>query len=149
MTGKRYLKLLWYLAVIFTSVMAMTFLFMPIAADFNNPNRSEFMLATGIVFWSSFLIGYASWMIAIVASRKDRKEKQRFKFGIFCNAPTAFFDMTFCVALICIVVSVLLKKTQDYSIYICIFLLILSLNMHGLFSGNLYRTQIKSQRREG
>lgn len=143
MVRKTEIKVLWGIAVACIAIMSATILIMPIAVDINNSKREWMLLINGIVFWGTILIGYAAWIIAIFISRNDYKQKSKYKLGLFRNIPTTFFDVIFMVSISWLLISILIRKSEDYSIYICLFSLVLSLNMHGLFSGNLYKTYIK------
>lgn len=131
----------------FTTLMALTFLFMPYAADIDNSNRETMLLITGVVFWGSLLIGYGSWIRAAMLSKKTAKNKSKFKIRIFDSVPRVVADTIFCLSLIWFIWLIAMDK-NDYSVYVCISILIVSLNMHGLLGGNLFHTYINKKERE-
>jgi hypothetical protein len=140
---KIWIRGLWMIAVLGTGVMSATFLIMPLTADLTNSNRNSMLFVTGIIFWTSLLLGYGAWIAAGVLNKKNKKEKAKFKIRIFENEITTFFDVMFCIASLWLLIEVVIRKKEDYSIYICICSMLLSLNMQGLFSGDLYKFYIK------
>ena len=120
-------RLFWF-AVVFIFLMSASILLMPIAVRMGEQDRKMTALI-GIVFWLSAKTGYTlnamanterKWFII----RKD----DRFLMLIIIN----FTDWRY-----------------EYVTYVLLFLMVLSLNMHCLFNGRIYKaTKYKRTRRE-
>lgn len=148
MKNIRKIKRLFWLAVGFLFLMSATILFMPVVSKAGENNRQVFMLM-GTVFWGSAIVGYTMLLLA----NAERKWFLKNKVGIddkmnclpgiitfFTNIPATIADV---VAVLSIVLTVIINFTSrryDYISYILLFLLVLSLNMHCLFNGRIYKT---------
>lgn len=139
---------LFWLAVVFLLLMSVTILFMPMASKAGENNRQVLML-TGTAFWGSAIIGY---MMLIFANAKRKRflknevgtdSKMNCLPGIitfFANVPATIADVVAILSLILTVVINFTNLRYDYISYVLLFLLILSLNMHCLFNGRIYKT---------
>lgn len=137
-----------WLAVVFLLLMSVTILFMPMASKAGEDNR-QVLLLMGTVFWGSAIIGH---MMLIFANAK-RKRFLKNEVGVdskmnclpgiitfFANVPATIADVVAILSLILTVVINFTNLKYDYISYVLLFLLILSLNMHCLFNGRIYKT---------
>lgn len=144
----REIKQLFWLAVSFLFLMSVTILFMPIASKAGENNR-QVLLLMGIVFWESGIAGYTMLILANV----ERKWFLNNKVGIdnkmnclpgiitfFANIPATIADVGAFLSITLTVFINFTSRRYDYISYVLLFLLVLSLNMHCLFNGRVYKT---------
>lgn len=150
MTKKGLMRLFWILSVVFLSIMSSTFLFMPMAVNITNVNRQIHLIIVGCFFWFSFILGYISWVIAYLFMLKVKKQfsdyKKVRKFVPYSNTATCIFDTCFIIALVSFCILVFLNKTDIYWEYLMIFAIVLTFNLHGLFSCETYKRYIEKER---
>lgn len=148
MKSVRKIKKLFWLAVCFLSVMSASVLFMPAASNTDGGGKWQ-TLATGVVFWSAAVAGCIMLFLANI----ERKRFLKNKVGIdakmnclpgiitfFSNVPAKIADVTLALSLILTVIFNLTELRYKYISCVLLFLLILSLNMHCLFNGRIYKT---------
>lgn len=148
MKNIRKIKRLFWLAVGFLFLMSATILFMPVVSKAGENNRQVFMLM-GTVFWGSAIVGYTMILLA----NAERKWFLKNKVGIdnkmnclpgiitfFANIPATIADVVTFLSVVLTVIINFTNRRYDYISYVLLFLLVLSLNMHCLFNGRIYKT---------
>lgn len=154
---KRLEKLFW-LAIGCMFGMSITVLFMPLATSMASATNRFSFIITGGVFWIFMIMGY----ILLFFAYREFKSFMYEKFGrntkldgkpgfitFFANVPATIIDIIFPVSLIIIIIIQFTPLKSNYIVYVFLFLLIFSLNMHGMFNGRIYKiTKCKRLRRE-
>lgn len=148
MKNVRKIKRLFWLAVSFLFLMSGTILFMPMVSKTGENNR-QVLLLIGTVFWISAIVGYTMLMLA----NSERKWFLKNKVGIdnkmnclpgiitfFTNVPATIADVVAILSFVLMVIINFTDRRYDYISYVLLFLLVLSLNMHCLFNGRIYKT---------
>lgn len=148
MKNVRKIKRLFWLAVSSLFLMSGTILFMPIASKAGENNR-QVLLLIGTVFWISAIAGYTMLLLA----NSERKWFLKNKVGIdnkmnclpgiitfFTNVPATIADVVAILSFVLMVIINFTDRRYDYISYVLLFLLVLSLNMHCLFNGRIYKT---------
>ena len=157
MRSLRRIKRLFWIAVVFLSLMAGSILLMPLATKIGEENRS-ILLGVGLAFWLSMIAGY---FFVYVANRERKwfiRKKLDGDVGMGCRPGViTFFDNVLAtVADVVMIASFLLligvsftELKYEYISYVLLSLLIFSLNMHCLLNGRIYKvTKFKRTRRE-
>ena len=121
---------------------ACTFLLMPISNYVPIEYSRISAMVIGIVFWLTGIIGYS---LLFVLYRNIKGKKKR-RIYIFANRITIIADIVFLLGIICGILVLSLKIASTYFGYITIFILVLSLNVHLIFSRNYLR---KLERKRG
>lgn len=121
---------------------ASTFLLMPISNYVPIEYSRISAMIIGIVFWATGIIGYS---LLFVLYRKIKGKKRRFYF--FANRITVIADIVFLLGIICGTLVLYLKIASTYFGYINLFILVLSLNIHFIFSRNFLRKLERKKRR--
>lgn len=142
-------KIAWIVSLVLLTVMSGTFLVMPFTADRATMEYKTPLVIVGAVFWFSLLGGYLTFLItSIIRKKKKPLSDERIGFIKLYSSPVlAYIDTTFLMAIIWGIVNVISDNTDNYVMYINIFILILSFNLHCLCSSNLYRYIFGRERR--
>lgn len=148
MKNVRKIKRLFWLAVGFLFLMSGTILFMPMVSKTGENNR-QVLLLMGTVFWGSAIAGYTMLLLA----NSERKWFLKNKVGIdnkmnclpgiitfFTNVPATIADVVAILSFVLMVIINFTDRRYNYISYVLLFLLVLSLNMHCLFNGRIYKT---------
>ena len=114
---------------------ASTFLFMPITNYVPIEYSRISAMIIGVVFWVTGIIGYS---LLFVLYRNIKGKKKR-RIYIFAIRITIIADIVFLLGIICGILVLSLKIASTYFGYITIFILVLSLNLHFIFSRNILR----------
>lgn len=151
------IKRLFWLAIIFIILASSAFLFMPLTIA-SNENTRITTVAIGSAFWSLSVIGYALLISAdiqrkwLIKNRGNGNAKMDCLPGLvtfFSNIPATVFDVIMFTSLIALIIIAFTKWRYDYISYILLFLFYLSLNLHSIFNGRIYKsTKFKRVRRE-
>ena len=148
MTAEGKYKKAWVYSLIALCLMPATFLLMPIAAKMSSSSKKWPLIVVGMVFWVSLISGIVTFVIAAIKRKKEypiKGESVGF-LGFFGNVKLSYIDTVFIMSVIWLVVNIVSKNTSNYAIYINIFLLIVSFDLHCLFSSNLYRYIINGEK---
>lgn len=143
-------KILFWMSSFFLFVHSSTFVFMPIALEKSEQSLTHWRLRlTGIVFWISLIVGY----VLLYFANKTRKQFVTQKlhgdlsmgcrigvFNFFSNLPAIIADALAVISIIILIVIFLTGESNGFFTFIMSALLILSLNMHCLFNGRIYKT---------
>lgn len=138
---KKY-KCLYIIAAICLVCFAITFLLMPISNYVLIKYSRISSMIIGAIFWLTGITGYT----LLIFLYKKIKGKRKRKIYIFANRITIIADIAFLVGIICCILAISLKLTSTYLGYVTIFILVLSLNVHLIFSRNYLR---KLERKRG
>lgn len=140
------INLLFYFSVLSLVFMSSTILIMPIV-----DNTVRILL--GAAFWIFTVIGYALLIVAnferrwFINNKMDGNVRMDCLPGIatfFDNIPATIADTVMIISFIIFVICMITKLKYEYISYIVLFLLLLSINMHCLFNGRVYKaTKIK------
>ncbi len=137
-------RLFFWLSVLFLTLMSGTFLIMQYAVD----KGGELMIVfVGIAFYVFLIAGYVLVAVANHMRKKIKTEKSRRKtnndrMGVitfFANIPAKIFDVIMVVALIGFVIINFTSHKDDYITFVLLSILVLSVNMHSLFNGRIFR----------
>lgn len=156
MKSVKKIKRLFSLSVLFLFTMSGTILFMPIVSKADGTNKPGLWLV-GALFWCSAIAGYTMLLLAnaerkwFLKNKVGIDNKMDCKPGIitfFTDVPATVFDITVIVSFIAFVIINFTNAQYEYISYVFLFLLVLSLNMHCLFNGRIYKTtKFKKMRR--
>lgn len=129
---KKY-KCLYIIVAICLVCFSITFLLMPISNYVPiEYSRISFMII-GTIFWLTGITGYT----LLIFLYKKIKGKRKRKIYIFANRITIIADIAFLLGIICCILAISLKLTSTYLGYVTVFILVLSLNLHFIFSRNI------------
>lgn len=150
------IKRLFWSSVVCLTIMSAMFLLMPIVSDTTGKAKAWFYIV-GIVFWVSLIAGYCLLGIAnkeqrsFVVRKTQQDVSMNCRPGIitfFSNVPGTIADTVFIASLLATVIVCFTKLWGTYVSYILIFLVVISLNLHGLFNGKLYKVVTIKQKGE-
>ncbi len=134
-------------------VMAATVLFMPLAVESRNTGQT-FIIAVGLIFWISALLGYCAVTVAGILRRKILKTAKSSAlslkgrvglFSFFSNVSATVADLTMIASAVLFVIVNITELKTSYFAYIVLFLLIFSIHMHCLLNGKIFKL-IKSSK---
>lgn len=152
---KRLTAFFW-IAVIMFLLMAGCFLLMPFAVTAVS-HRTVFVKVLGASFWLTAICGYLAVILGGM-TQKTLCQRERIKVkgrpgivSFLSNPPALFFDAALLVSVAIFAVVMLTDLKASYFAYVSIFLLVLSLHMHAMFNGKMFKTIIKKykQKRSG
>ncbi len=140
------IRLLFYFSVLSLMLMSSTILIMPVVGD-------KVRILLGAAFWIFTVIGYALLIVANFERRWFINNKMDGNVQMDClpgfatffdNIPATIADTVMIISFIIFVICMITKLKYEYISYIVLFLLLLSVNMHCLFNGRVYKaTKIK------
>lgn len=137
------------LAIAFLCTHAATFLLMPLASKYAEQTHRISLIVLGSVFWAAMLAGYVFLVIANVHRRQfvrkklDGDYKMNSRIGaltFFANTPATIADITLFVSIAAFGIMLLFKATENYGTFVMLFLLDLTLNLHCILNGRIYKT---------
>lgn len=142
------IKKYFWLAVLFITIMSLTFLIMPVANYIASGWQQRFFLVfVGIVFWFSLIGGY-TLLIIVKKKYKELIQKEISKQKInnkipcflrfFSNKFAIIADIMLIVDVIAITILIICAITDGFLPYIALAILVFSINMHCLFNGNIF-----------
>lgn len=114
-----------------------TFLFMPITNSDTFCYARYVTVAIGIVFWMSGFLGYGIMIYLYLTKKKTRKTRR--KCYIFSNSIVSVADIVFVLGILGMITSCLLSMSSTYMGYLCLFIIVFSLNAHLLYSRKYIR----------
>lgn len=147
MRSIRRIKQLFWSAILFLSIMSATILFMPMIVKAGEQNRMVVVLL-GMIFWISSITGYLMVAVAdherkwFINHRVDGNLKMNCRSGIstfFANIPATIFDVMMIASFLLFIIISFTEQKNEYISYVLLFFLVLSLNMHCLFNGRIYK----------
>lgn len=153
---KRIRRLFW-LAIIFIILASASFLIMPPAVETIQSNRKP-VIVIGATFWLSSITSYVlliaanaerRWFISHRVDGNLRMDCFPGAISFFTNVPGTVFDVIMFTSLIALIVIAFTKWRYDYISYILLSLFYLSLNLHSMFNGRIYKsTKFRRTRRD-
>ena len=114
-----------------------TFLFMPITNSDTFCYSRYVTVAIGIVFWMSGFLGYGILIYLYLTKMKTRKTQR--KCYIFSNSIVSVADIVFVLGILGMITLCLLSMSSTYMGYLCLFIIVFSLNAHLLYSRKYIR----------
>lgn len=151
------IKRLFWLSVAFIVLASSAFLFMPLTVEANQ-NKRILMIAIGSSFWTLSAASYIfliladkqrKWLINNRGNGNVRMDCLPGLISFFTNIPGTVFDVVMFTSLITLIIIAFTKWRYDYISYILLFLFYLSLNLHSMFNGRIYKsTKFKRIRRD-
>ena len=127
----------------FFTLSAASILLMPRSRDIANSTAKTSLLINGLLFWIPFALGFVMLWIADIQRKKLMKAPRYKRIGLisFCTGPIAtVFDALAVLSGICLLVLLIAGLSSSYFAYIVLFIFALSLDMHAVFNGRVYRT---------
>lgn len=76
MMSKRSVRFWWSVSVVCTTLFAVSFLIMPIVTENAAKGNRIILIASGILFWLSLVIGYGIWVKLNMFVRKSNMNKR-------------------------------------------------------------------------
>lgn len=132
-------------SVVFLSVMSLSILFMPMAV---NSMNNIWVVLVGLTFYIGAIGGYVLIVIAGVLIKKhlsilkEKRKTNKDKLGLvsfFSNLPALIFDILMLISIIAFCVVCLLDYIDIHIPFIVLSIMVLSINMHCLFNGRIYK----------
>lgn len=140
------IKKYFWSSVILLTLMSLTFIAMP-AADYVDEEKVKiFLAAIGAIFWVTLVGGYVLWFMAYRLNKTIIQEKIR--LNLFSNRIVSIADGMFIGGAAVLFLAAATKKMEGFLPYIVLTILTLSVNLHCMFNGNIYRTITKKTRRK-
>lgn len=154
MNQRKTLFISFVLSVLFFSVMSACFLIMPVVVNGENRTRSG-VVALGITFWVTGILGYLSVVLSSISRKKICKEQRIHIKGrpgvisFISNLPALLFDAGLLVSIVLFAVAMLTELKNSYFAYVSISLLVFFIHMHALFNGKNYHILSQRNKRSG
>jgi len=140
MFSTKKMKLCYMLSALLLTVFSGTFLAMPLPYIISDEYTRMAAVLIGSVFWVSCIAGYTLLFVLNHFDQKMSKNKQKKdKLFSFPNTPTMVADLLFAMGVIVFVILLRSKFRTHYIVYVNLFAVVLSLNLHLLFSRNMYK----------
>ena len=137
------LKVLYFLSTMFLAIGSASFLFMPIARDLSSGTNKAPLLINGLMFWVPFILGYVFVFFANIQRKiiNGVKVNRKPRMINFCsNNYATIFDFLLIISFVSLVVLFVLHQGESYITFVVLFLLVLSINMHAMFNGKIFKT---------
>lgn len=131
---KKY-KCLYIISAICLGCFSATFLLMPILNYVPIEYTRLTSIILGAIFWLTGLVGYT--LLIYIYKRTGERKKQR--IYIFANKITIIIDIVFLLGVFSLILILILDLTSSYWGYLTIFILVMSVNAHLIFSRNYLR----------
>ncbi len=131
MSGRNKINVHFIISELCLIIFPSTFLFMPITNSDTFSYARHVTVAIGIAFWMSGLLGYGI-LIYLYLTKKKTKKTQR-KFYIFSNSIVSVADIVFVLGILGMITSCLIGMSSTYMGYLCLFIIVFSLNTHLLY----------------
>lgn len=154
-TGK--IKRLFWLAVFCFFIMSVSILLMPLTEK-PQEHRRIMVILIGLCFWIPAITGYV--LIAVANQERKHISNQELDGNVkmdcypgiitfFSNVPATVFDVAMILSFLMLIIINFTDWKYEYVTYVLLFLMVLSLNMHCLFNGRIYKVKkYKRTRRE-
>ena len=153
------MTLFFWASVTMLLVHALTYLFMPFAAEGRDGtvSRSALMIV-GVVFWVPLLLGYFCMFLsnnyrrAFARRRSDLTLDMGQRIGLFTffsTVPGIIADIAFIAVFAASLVVLFIGTSQRYISFVLLAVLSFAFHAHGLFNGRIYKTIRKITTRRG
>lgn len=157
MKSVKKIKLLFWLSAGFIFLASTTFLFMPLTGNVYQPKRT-LTIVLGATLWLSSIASYILLIAANIERRWFIKHKTNGDLRMNClpgiisffsNIPATISDVVMFTSFVAFVVIAFTKWKNEYISYVLLFMFYLSLNLHCMFNGRIYKsTKFKRARRD-
>ena len=155
MTGRSKTKLLFWSAAALFFINAATFLIMPLMPSLGDAGNRASVVIIGLVFWLSLIGAIVLVVLGAAAMRREYsnadptgKRTLPGVFAFFSNKFAVAADVVLIISAICMLILILLKKTNVYLAFVVLFVLILSFYSHCMLNGRIFNTLIKNNEKE-
>ncbi len=138
--------------------MCVTILLMPLANNKAAQTDNISLMVVGGIFWVSLLVGYALLIRAnilrkcFIRRQIDSNASMKCRIGIitfFSNIPATIADAVMLTSILVISVIMFTSLKDNFIVYVLLFLLSFSFNMHCVLNGRIYKfIKFKCIRRE-
>lgn len=141
--------LFYWLSAVFYLLNAAMLLVMPFVPLFPIAANRKYTLIVGLTFWITLALAIAAIVLAIISRRKFKKANPKAynasdcRWGVitfFSNVIAIIFDLMFVVAAFALCIMLMLGRFKGYFAFVVLFMLVLSLSMHCLFNGRVFKT---------
>lgn len=147
MRSLRRMNLWFWLAIAAYVLMSASILLMPLTQSVSGTGGRVIIILIGAMFWLFMLGGGAFVYFAERERKRIVGRKNTWKKGnlpgvitFFDNPIAALCDTVFIASVAAFVVIIFSDLRYQYVSYLFLFLLILSLSMHCIFNGRIYKT---------
>lgn len=137
MRGRNKTNMLFIISELCLIIFPSTFLLMPITNSDTFIYARYVTVAIGIVFWMSGLLGYGILMYLYLKKKKARKTRE--ECHIFSNTIVLVSDIVFVIGILGMIALCLFGMSSTYMGYLCLFIIVFSLNTHLLYSRKYIR----------
>lgn len=137
MRGRNKMNVHFIISAVSLTIFPITFLFMPIANSDSFSYARYATVSTGIVFWMSGLLGYGILIYLYLTKKKIKKTRR--KCYIFSNSIVSVADTVFALGILGMIASYLIGMSSTYMGYLCLFIIVFSMNTHLLYSRKYIR----------
>lgn len=137
MSGRNEINAYFIISAVCLTVFPITFLFMPIANSDSFSYARCATVSTGIVFWISGLLGYGILIYLYLTKKKTKKNRR--KCYLFSNSIVSVADIVFVLGILGMLTSCLIGMSSTYMGYLCLFIIVFSMNTHLLYSREYIR----------
>ena len=144
------LRLYFTLSILFFIIGSSSIMAMPATRDIANSSNRISLLINGLWFWIAFIAGY---VFAWLASRERKKNTTTVseKPGIllfFSNAFAIIFDLVMLFSFLIFMIMVFSGQTGSFISYIVLSLLVLSIHLHAMLNGLIFKSFYISAKEE-
>lgn len=144
----RKIRIRFWISAALLTVMSASFLLMPIAEAYEGFSQRCLEIVSGLLFWVPAIGGYVTFFVFAGKTLKVAKElhppsfskvgKVPGVFKAFSNYPLIITDAVLSVGIIAEAILIYLGRNQGIVAFFLIAIIVWSLNMHCLFSSNVY-----------
>lgn len=156
MSRLKKIKILFWAAVASLALLSLTFSAMPHATRISEATNKVSILIVGGAFWFFLAVSCALIIWAIVERKRFMRfdANRRFKTGklpgvitFFRNVPAIVADVIMILSAVAFVLTQIVWEVDLYLQFYLLSLLVLSVNMHSMFNGKIYRvTKYKAEK---
>lgn len=136
------IKQLLYISIICVFIYSGTIPLMPLASDMSNKTNKMSVIILGMIFWLSFINAYISLFLANRVRKSITTGKQvKGRIGLFrffSNRLGIVADILLLLSVVIFIISLFTPMANHWIIYIFLFFIVLSLNLHCIFNGKIY-----------
>lgn len=139
-----------YISVLSSFIYSGTILLMPLASDNSNSNNKVSIMIVGFVFWTFFILTYLSLFFAKKKAKNNKVKPESQNIGLlkfFSNRLATIVDCVLIMSVIAFIISLFLPYSLSWLVYIILSILVLTLNLHSIFNGKIYRISFRKQKR--
>lgn len=137
MRGRNKINVHFIISELCLIIFPITFLFMPTTNSDSFSYARYATVSIGVVFWMSGLFGYGILIYLYFIKKKTRKARR--KCYIFSNTIVSVADIVFVLGILGMIILCLIGVSSTYMGYLCLFIIVFSLNTHLLYSRKYIR----------